>query len=58
MDPDACLDQMLEIANELVDLKEEDKLDDCAVTRLAELVLAMDGWLSKQGFLPRKWERL
>ncbi len=25
--------------------------------RLAELVFALDGWLSKGGFLPKAWER-
>jgi hypothetical protein len=47
MDPNACLKEMLKLAT---------TADECGFERLAELVLALDGWLKMGGFLPRRWE--
>lgn len=44
MDPDSNLEEMLEIATALQD-----------ESRLAELVVALDGWLRGGGFLPQAW---
>ena len=46
MDPDATLKEMRELAMSNTD---ED------MDRLCELVLALDGWLTKGGFQPSRW---
>ena len=67
MDPNACLEEMLRAAKritengmeEAADKPEQDQTDADFIgdaDRLAELVLAMDGWLTKGGFLPARWE--
>jgi hypothetical protein len=53
MDPNACLKEMLEIAASFTD----GHLDDVEAQRLAELVDALDGWLTNGGFLPERWDR-
>lgn len=68
MDPNATLDELLELKDEIH--KDQDAAAEEAdsgeppyhqVTdreiRMAELVEALDGWLSTGGFLPRKWRR-
>lgn len=63
MDPDACLEEMLKLAKSLQDMDPDpDSISSMrsgleGASRLAELVQALDGWLSKGGFLPKKWER-
>jgi len=54
MDPNVNLDEMIDLATEHVDADEIDQDD---ARRLAELVLALDGWLVCQGFLPKRWAR-
>jgi hypothetical protein len=49
MDPNETLERMVQSANEVV-------VGDGKGERLAELVLAMDGWLRKGGFLPKDWQ--
>lgn len=49
MDPDATLAEMLEEAR--ADQSEFHE----GIHRLAELVLALDEWLRKGGFLPTDW---
>jgi len=63
MDPDANLKEQLQLAAALEDV-DYDQLDEnskeAAISdacRLAELVLALDEWISKGGFLPKLWSR-
>lgn len=50
MDPQATLDELRRIALEHLES------DDSDLARMAELVEALDGWLSTGGFLPRDWQ--
>jgi hypothetical protein len=52
MDPNANLEEQRRLAKRLVDSPYEND----QVQRLAELVLALDEWISKGGFLPARWE--
>ena len=60
MDPNATLEQIRDLYTNLVDLLDEEyavgrgKFGDDAI-RLAELVEALDEWLSNGGFLPKAW---
>lgn len=54
MDPNANLNEMIELATEHIDADEIDQDD---ARRLAELVLGLDDWLVGHGFLPRRWAR-
>lgn len=51
MDPDANLDEALELAVVL------ERYEDDDARRLAELVLALNEWISRGGFLPAAWQR-
>lgn len=53
MDPNANLAEQRRIVANMVDghITDEDAL------RLAELVIALDEWISKGGFLPSAWVR-
>ena len=54
MDPNACLTELRALVAQ--QLKDEPlSEDDC--NRMAELVDALDGWLSKLGFLPTAWAK-
>jgi len=60
MDPNANLTEALELARILFPDREEDTVTDADVlisngARLAELLLALDGWLVKGGFAPERW---
>lgn len=57
MDPNANLEEQLELATFLAESDSTDATErlDVAV-RLADLVLALDGWIRKGGFLPGKWK--
>ncbi len=55
MDPDANLKEQLELAVRLQESWEE--MDAFAVHRLCELVLALDEWIKRGGFLPQTWRR-
>lgn len=62
MDPDANLLETLRLVNRILeatdacDLDNEDPVyNPRDVLRLAELVEALDGWMSKGNFLPAKW---
>ena len=63
MDPDACLENMLEIAGKVVDgkLKSSVDEDECeyidAALGLAEHVLALHDWIRGGGFLPKEWRK-
>lgn len=57
MDPNANLKEQLELADSLICADNTDP--DVALpkaARLAELVIALDGWLSNGGFLPKSWQ--
>lgn len=59
MDPDSNLQEQLELANKIqAEWDREDEppeFDPTDVARLAELVLALDEWRRKGGFLPARW---
>jgi hypothetical protein len=54
MDPTANLREQLEIVRAMLDLESE-HVDTSQAVRLAELVEALNGWLSRGGFLPLQW---
>jgi len=67
MDPEANLSEQLSIAAEIIEIIDErgdedgnlcdedkDEVVDNA-NRLAELVQALDEWLRRGGFLPKRW---
>jgi hypothetical protein len=58
MDPDAALDELLDLADLVTRFADADgeRTDGSDVLRLAELVLALDGWLTASGFLPTRWK--
>ena len=55
MDPDACLEDALRIANAIVNADELDSDALTDATNLAELVIALNDWLSDGGFRPKCW---
>jgi len=62
MDPDANLTEQRELAARLVvldDVEDYNLVDVGSLlidaARLGELVLALDGWLVKVGYLPKRW---
>ena len=62
MDPDTNLLEQRSIARRIKHLidseavySQEDMIED--LDRLAELIDALDGWLSKGGYLPERWKR-
>jgi hypothetical protein len=64
MDPDLNLQQQLDLARGIIAHADKGDFDVADVTwvgdnaaLLAELVLALDGWLRKQGAPPKPWFR-
>ena len=57
MDPNACLTELLQLAAEGIRRSDIDEasLNADKTDRMCELVQALDGWLSKGGFLPQAW---
>jgi hypothetical protein len=59
MDPDAALDEVLAAVDRITQLVEEERLSDQPgaeqILRIAELVAALDGWLTAGGYLPQRW---
>jgi hypothetical protein len=58
MDPDANLKDQLTLAQRLLRNLEAEPMvsaEEADVMRLAELVLALDEWIRKGGFLPERW---
>lgn len=61
MDPNANLEELRRLVARLLALTVEEAAANVAklhadAVRAAELVEALDGWLSKRGFLPRAWD--
>jgi hypothetical protein len=56
MDPDANLKEQLEISWEFFSEKVPFPESREKAERLAELVLALDEWLTNSGFLPARWK--
>ena len=54
MDPDANLAELCELARIIIEA-DEDEVDAADARRLAELVEALDGWITGGGFLPARW---
>lgn len=63
MDPNANIEELLRLAQriraednttELKVMTENEVLD--AAERMSELVLALDEWLVKGGFMPQRWQ--
>lgn len=54
MDPNETLRELLKLAESVPSCEEEFQDD---VARMGELIEALDGWLTKGGFLPRRWEK-
>ncbi len=61
MDPNANLEELRRLVARIQAAQDRDDggaaLDNHDAWRMAELVEALDGWLSKGGFLPKAWER-
>lgn len=65
MDPDANLQEQLNIARRIIKLQDGDEADSPGTIeeinhksgRLAELVLALDSWIRNGGYLPNRWRR-
>jgi hypothetical protein len=57
MDPDANLAEQRRLAHKLLNPCDGDMPDEDDVRRLAELVEALDDWMSNAGFLPGAWSR-
>lgn len=61
MDPNANLAEQIELAGKII--RDSDTADPSTINpvdpddanRLAELVQALDGWLTNGGFLPGRW---
>ncbi|MFA5435981.1 MAG: hypothetical protein WC372_08100 [Candidatus Neomarinimicrobiota bacterium] len=63
MDPDACLTELLELAEELVQALNNSQRSELSASiiedtafDLADHVRNLDEWLKKGGFLPKRWQ--
>jgi len=52
MDPNANLEEQIQIASDILSGNEDEQ----DAERLAELVIALDEWISMGGFLPNIWK--
>jgi hypothetical protein len=59
MDPNANLKEQLELAKNILEYPAQSDMDTINgdAERLAELVLALDEWISNGGFLPKRWQK-
>ena len=56
MDPDANLQEQITLANGIIESAENETGEIILqAIRLAELVLALDEWLTRKGFPPERW---
>jgi hypothetical protein len=53
--PDAAFDELLTLTGRLLDPDSDRPVPVDTVARLAELVHALNGWLTADGYLPRRW---
>lgn len=57
MDPNANIEEQRDLAQRIINSESYgDEVDDDDARRLAELVLALDRWLSSGGFKPGSWK--
>jgi len=56
MDPNSNLKEQLEITERMLD-PDSEYVDSGDALRLAELVEALNEWIRKGGFLPKKWQQ-
>lgn len=54
MDPDKTLQEMIALAQKVLDGETYPDLDD--TDQLAELIINLDEWLAKGGALPQRWQ--
>jgi len=57
MDPDENLKEQLQLAGAIIHLADQDYDATEDAVRLAELVRALNDWISRGGFLPGAWSR-
>lgn len=57
MDPDENLREQWEIAHRLTEKPQNTERDLEDAERLAELVLALDTWITNGGALPKSWRK-
>lgn len=62
MDPNANLKEQRDLAKEILDMKEVTDTDDIfrlqdRANQLSALVLGLDRWISRGGFLPTEWRK-
>jgi hypothetical protein len=55
MDPNAALEDLVEMADAILD--NEDEGTSSQLVELAEAIKALDLWMSVGGVLPTRWER-
>ena len=56
MDPNANLQEQITLANGIIESAENETGEIILqAIRLAELVLALDEWLTRKGFPPERW---
>ena len=53
MDPDAALAELLAFTSSILD--QPDTVVSLDLTRITELIHALDGWLMTGGYLPIRW---
>jgi len=57
MDPDAALEELLNLADVVTSLAEDGEwTGEPDILRIVELTLALDGWLTAGGFTPTRWK--
>ena len=60
MDPNANLEEQLKLAKSMIadwDNPNGNGIDQEDAARLAELVISLNEWIQKGGFLPKDWQR-
>jgi hypothetical protein len=56
VDPEANLQEQLSLSKRIIEKRDRELLvDESEVERLAELVVALDDWITRGGFLPQPW---
>jgi hypothetical protein len=60
MDPDANLEELRALSAAMIkayDSEDSNGIDQDDAARLAELVQALDAWITRGGFLPTAWQK-